>query len=174
MLMWHVTTWEVLQITTLWYLKSVVSLLSDFPQCHRLELFGSTEPPCIAAYCLLHMYHLTLHQRKRRRLLSLHSTERCSLPACYYLKHTNLFCRKVTGSYERYSLQQRVIKAYYGFLGPGGRAEDSRSRGPEFESRHLANFQRLWRIFEIGNHMSHRRPSVNGQLRGKCDLTVSL
>ena len=61
-----------------------------------------------------------------------------------------------------------------GFQGPGGWAEDSRSRGPEFESRHWANFQRLWRIFEIGIHMSHCLPSVNGELRGKCDPTVSL
>ena len=41
----------------------------------------------------------------------------------------------------------------FGFHGPGGRAEDSRSRGPEFESQRWANFQRLWRIFKIGIHM---------------------
>ena len=50
----------------------------------------------------------------------------------------------------------------FGFRGPGGRVENSRSRGPKFESRHWTNFQRLWRI------------NVNGELRGKCDFTMSL
>ena len=72
-----------------------------------------------------------------------------------------------------------ILKIYHLYYkvecrGPGGRAEDSRSRGPEFESRHWANFQRLWQIFEIEIHMSHRQPNVNGELRGRCDLTVSL
>ena len=54
---------------------------------------------------------------------------------------------------------------------PSGRDGDSRSMGPGFKSRRSANFQRLCRTFEIGVHMRHRLPSVNGELRGNCDLT---
>ena len=57
-----------------------------------------------------------------------------------------------------------------GFRSPGCRAEDSGLRGPRFESRLLTNFQRLWRISEIGIHMSHRRPSVKEELRRNFDL----
>ena len=43
---------------------------------------------------------------------------------------SNIYCRTETRGYNNV-MDNR---------GPGGRAEDSRSRGPEFESRHWDNF----------------------------------
>ena len=51
-----------------------------------------------------------------------------------------------------------------------GRDEDSRSMGLGFKSRRWANFQRLCRTIEIGIHIRHPLPSVNGELRGNITL----
>ena len=53
-----------------------------------------------------------------------------------------------------------------GFRSQNGRDGDSGSKWPGFKSRRWADFQRL--------HLCHRRPSVNGELRGTASHAVSL
>ena len=58
-----------------------------------------------------------------------------------------------------------------GIRNPGGRAEDSRSKGSGFDSWHWAKISNLRWSFDIGFHTSHRWPSINLEL-WPCDRNV--